>query len=423
MPWPAWYDLSGDLPATIALSVPPEVLPPQLPLYMQDIRGHEDHNLSIHLQPISVERYGRELQIRDFARRFVYTVAAGAQRIDMELPLAVQNVDGRLEHQPTEMFTVARTLMSTLSGAIYKGQVPIAEGVEAFLFDRRGKGILMLWDRGSGAGVKSLALNLGGQPVRIDLWGNVTPLLRTSDEASPIFAAPDSSASHGEAVGLGVPIQITAMPFFLVDVDGQVAQLRASVCFDNEKIESSFKQHTRHLRFTNPYRQAIGGMVKLKAPTGWTLNPPTINFTLNPGETLDREITIQFPYNTFAGNKIIDAEFEVQADRLSRFTVPIKLKLGLSDVGLQTLALRDGKDIIVQQMITNYGEKPIDYTAFVICPGQARQERLVTKLGAGRTIIKKYRFKDVRVPKDGRLRSGVKEAEGTRILNDEVEIQ
>src|SRR5262249_54798575 len=112
MPWPAWYDLGGDLPATISLSVPPEVLPPQLPPYMHDIRGHEDHNLSIHLQPISAERYGRELQIRDFARRFVYTVAAGAQRIDMELPLSVQNVDGRLENQPTEMFTVARTLMS-----------------------------------------------------------------------------------------------------------------------------------------------------------------------------------------------------------------------------------------------------------------------------------------------------------------------
>ena len=84
----------------------------------------------------------------------------------------------------------------------------------------------------------------------------------------------------------GVPIQITSMPFFLVDVDGQIAQLRASVHFDNDKIESSFKEHTRHIQFTNPYRQAIGGMVKLKAPPGWTLNPPTMSFSLNPGETL-----------------------------------------------------------------------------------------------------------------------------------------
>jgi hypothetical protein len=79
--------------------------------------------------------------------------------------------------------------------------------------------------------------------------------------------------------------------------------------------------------------------------------------------------------------------------------------------------------VIVQQMITNYGDRPIDYTAFAIFPGQARQERLVTNLGAGRTTVKKYRFADVD-PKAGRVvRSGVKEQVGTRILNEEVPIQ
>ena len=58
----------------------------------------------------------------------------------------------------------------------YKGKVPIAEGVEAFLFERNGQGTLMLWDRGSAGSVKSLAVNLGDRPLRVDLWGNVTPL-------------------------------------------------------------------------------------------------------------------------------------------------------------------------------------------------------------------------------------------------------
>jgi hypothetical protein len=113
----------------------------------------------------------------------------------------------------------------------------------------------------------------------------------------------------------------------------------------------------------------------------------------------------------------------VQAEANSTFETPITLKLGLSDVGLQTVALRDGKDVIVQQMITNYGEKPIDYTAFTTMPGEARQERLVTDLGAGRTTIKKYRFINVKSTKTVRVRSGVKELVGTRILNDEVEVQ
>src|SRR5688572_12821235 len=39
MPWPAWYELDGKLPATVALSVPSSVLPEQLPLYVQDIQN------------------------------------------------------------------------------------------------------------------------------------------------------------------------------------------------------------------------------------------------------------------------------------------------------------------------------------------------------------------------------------------------
>ena len=163
--------------------------------------------------------------------------------------------------------------------------------------------------------------------------------------------------------------------------------------------------------------------MKLKPPTGWTISPPTFNFTLNPGETFERELTIEFPYNSFAGQKIINADVWIQADTNTTFSVPITLNLGLSDVGMQTLALRDGKDVIVQQMITNYGDKPIDYTAFAICPGQARQERLVTNLGAGRTTIKRYRFPNVKFSTDVRVRAGVKELVGSRILNDEIAIQ
>ena len=183
--------------------------------------------------------------------------------------------------------------------------------------------------------------------------------------------------------------------------------------------------HARRFRFTNPYRQAVAGTVRLKAPQGWTLNPPTFTFSLNPGETFDRELTIQFPYNSFAGAKTLSADFQLQGDS-SVLSVPIQLKLGLSDVGMQTLALRDGADVIVQQMISNYGDKPIDYNAFTVFPGQARQERLVTNLAPGKTTVKRYRFSGVKLdPGTGpiKVRVGIKEMEGSRILNEEVEIQ
>jgi hypothetical protein len=371
MPWPAWFELEGQLPATVALSVPPSVLPSQLPLYMQDLKGHEGHNLSISLQLLDRGQYGREMQIRDLAQRVIYALAADARRIDLPLPFAVRRENEQVVRQPKELLMVMRTLITTLGDSQYHGKLPLADGVEAFLFEKNGQGILALWDRGNEPAVRQLAINLGKHPYALDLWGNITPLARPTGDSR---------------VGT-VSVTVGPTPIFLMDVDAQLAQLRASIALDRPLIESSFQPHTRHIRFINPYRQAIGGTFKLKAPPGWTVNPPTNVFTLNPGETFDREITIEFPYNSFAGPKVIEAEFLVQADRNSTFTAPIVLNLGLSDVGMQSLALRDGNDVLIQQIISNYGDKPIDYISFAIFPGQARQERLVTNLGPGRTTI------------------------------------
>ena len=71
MPWPAWYELEGKLPATIALSVPSSVLPAQLPLYMQDLQQSQQTSpatrpqLSLSLQLLDRRVYGREKQIVD----------------------------------------------------------------------------------------------------------------------------------------------------------------------------------------------------------------------------------------------------------------------------------------------------------------------------------------------------------------------
>jgi len=425
MPWPAWYDLSGNLPATVALSISPDVLPSQLPLYIQDIRGHEGHNLSLSLQLLD-DSYGREVQIRDLAQRVVYALAGGATRIDLPLPFTVRKDDTKGEAsaaqgeasaaqgeasahvtpQPKELLLIIRTLLSQLSGATFRGKVPNASNVEAFLFDRNGEGLMVIWNRGQDRGAKPLALNLGDHPRRVDLWGNTTPLVL-------------SNRSKSEAVTLDVG----PMPFFLVDIDSATAQMRASVAIDKPLLESSFQPHVRHIRFSNPGQATIAGMVRLVPPPGWTLTPSVFNFTLNPGEAFEHELTIEFPYNSFAGAKTITAQFQVQSDRNTTFSVPVTVNLGLSDVGMRTLALRDKDDLIVQQMISNYGDKPINYNAFVVYPGQPRQERLVTQLGPGRTIIKLYRFPDVHFISNAKVRSGLRELEGMRILNDEVAVQ
>ena len=82
-------------------------------------------------------------------------------RIDVPLPLTVKRDGDELVKQPDEMLFVIRTMLTTLSGAEYRGRVPLAEGVEAFLFDRGGQGVLAVWDRGNRRDAKRLAINLG----------------------------------------------------------------------------------------------------------------------------------------------------------------------------------------------------------------------------------------------------------------------
>lgn len=429
VPWPAWYERDADAPQLVALRVPPSVLPHQLPLYVegQNARMLADRALpvanapgpaatggsdpaSLTLEPLDRARYGRELQIRDLAQRFAYAVAAGATRIDLPLPFeaTVDEATGEVVRQPHELLLVQRTLALMLSGAAFRGRVPIAENVEAFLFDRDGQGVLMLWGRGDAVGTRDLSINLGPRPVRVDLWGNVAPLL----------------ASDPSATAARVRLTVSPTPIFIVGIDAPMMRLRSSVAWDNARVESTFRPHARRLRFVNPYETAISGTVRLRGPPGWVLSPPTQSFSLNPGEWFDREIAVEFPYNTFAGVKPVAVELTLQGATDASFSVPAPLTLGLSDIGLQTIALRDGADVIVQQIITNYGSRSIDYTAFAVFPGQARQERLVTNLGPGRTTLKKYRFANVKFDAaPARVRSGLKELEGTRILNDEVQVR
>jgi len=123
-------------------------------------------------------------------------------------------------------------MASLTGGTTFRGKVPIADGVEAFLFDKNGQGIIALWDRAGGGETRTLSLNLGERPVCVDLWGNVTPLFRTAEHRR-----------DGR-----VPLKIGPTPIFLVDVDGEMAQLRASVALDRPLLESSFEPHLRRLR-------------------------------------------------------------------------------------------------------------------------------------------------------------------------------
>ncbi|MBV8779914.1 MAG: hypothetical protein JO353_00820, partial [Phycisphaerae bacterium] len=119
MPWPAWYELTGEA-NNVALHVKPQIVPSQIPLYVDDIRSAQrptsgaHQGLSLFLEPLDRRAFGRDVQIRDMAERFAYATSADVQRIDLRLPFDVQRVADQWIGQPDELLLIARTLMTTL---------------------------------------------------------------------------------------------------------------------------------------------------------------------------------------------------------------------------------------------------------------------------------------------------------------------
>ncbi len=432
MPWPARRGTdvlppAGDGtggPTAMTVLVPASVPARSVPLYAADAARGSGRPTSVHLELPRPDTYGRLGMLSDVARRITYALAGGADRIT--LPLPFEPGYGGAGPEPDERYVVLRTLLSGLAGKQYLGQVPagdVEQGVEAFLFgnpdESGGRGTIVLWARPTptgGTNATPLLMNLGPAAEQVDLWGNRRRLTQAAD---------------GRRDGVAQVFAGT-MPTLIVGVDAPLTRLRQTVRLDQPMIESSFRPHHRRLRLTNTFPRSIAGTVRLRPPSGWEARLDSPAFSLGPGESLDRPLELHIPYNSDAGEHRIYAELELRTGGQSdsgdgtgvvRMRVPVTARVGLADVGLRTVARRESGDLVVQQDITNYGGDVINYTAFVLVPGRARQERLVMRLGPGQSTTKLYRFTGAGVVAPGTaVRSGLRELEGTRILNDRVEL-
>ena len=437
LPWPARAGLSaGALPPSLSLRVGADVLPAQVPLYADEVlRRGGGAGLSLSLNAADPAVYGRIEAASDLARRLTLALAAGADSVTLPLPLDEVEVGGdqsgieaqvdglRTPRQPRESYLIQRTLLRNLAGRSYQGRVPAGPGVEAYLFaanDER-PGVLVIWDDRAGPTPReaTLPMNLADAGAsQIDLWGNAAPLTQS-----------ESERRAGRA-----RLRVGRVPTMVVGVDAGLTRLRAGVRVDRPTLESSFEPHARRLSFANPFAGTIHGRVRLSGPEGWELDWADAGgvFQLRPGEAFDRPFTLRFPYHSFAGEKTMAAEITLREEgvggpgREKTIAVPLTLRLGLEDVGLRTAAWVEGGDVVVEQTVTNHGPRPLAYTGFVAMPGQPRQERLVLGVEPGRSASRVYRFAGAASVLGGgavEVRSGLRELEGTRVLNDRVELR
>ena len=251
-------------PSSVALSVPPSVLPNELAGYLQD-RPSTPAIGSASVRPIDATPFGATARAGDLVQRVVYAIAAGVPRVDVPIPLvaahspAVED-SARSSVEPTDLLPVERTVLGGLSGAACYGRVPVADGVEAFLFQRPGApdGTAVLWADPT-VRDRPVAVPLGEHLTRTDLWGNAVPL------------------------PAGVGVTAGPVPVLVSGVDVPLARLRASVRVDTPTLESILlKPQARRLHLANPYAEPISGTVRVRGPVGWSISPSVLSVSLAP---------------------------------------------------------------------------------------------------------------------------------------------
>lgn len=441
MPWPARERFVADdekAPASLELEVPQNVLPRQIPLYVDEFLRNAPGDgtaLSLSLQLPGPHVYGPEAQLADLAKRLTYALASGIDRITIPMPFEPVTRPTSVEHQPQpheseaqaervlrtpqqplETYLVLRAMLPRLAEHTFAGRLEVDEGIEAFLFASDvtgGQGVVVAWDRGAAAEPRErlVQLNLHPGAHQVDIRG----------ETSQIAPAQQDAAAGWVRLSLGTS------PTIIVGVNSELTRLRGAIRLDRPGIESRFEPHVRRVRFENTFSRPISGTLELRGPNGWEITPIEWaggGFSLNPGERFDRAVEIRFPYNSYAGENTLEARMRVTvAGEQHEVVVPITVRLGLEDVGLRTVAFREGGDLVVEQTVTNYGRNPINYNAFVLAPDQPRQERLVANLAGGQAVVRRYRFPEAANLKSATvIRTGLRELEGTRILNDRVEL-
>jgi len=280
----------------VTLYISSTIAPQQIPYYLDDCRRRDLNSIWATIEPLDQRLYHREHRIIDFAKRVAFAKKGHAETVFINHPWQTRPGNVRQLVEPTELFLVFRTLADHLGAARFVAQLNLADGIPALLFDRAGAGCLITWNENfppqQDDPSHQIELFVGENPVRVDLFGNRTPL--------PV--------RNGLA-----RLQLDQWPVIITGVNTALAHLRASLRLEPEVLDASFLRQAAQLKFTNPFKMSVSGrlrlLLNLPQYQNWVVDPPFINFTLRPGETLVQNLSIKFPRNELAGKKQLEKSF------------------------------------------------------------------------------------------------------------------
>ncbi len=392
--------------AEYALDVPPSIPPTAIAAHLAEWHEPPRGRFWLYLREPGADAVGHEARTIDLALRMLHGWESGARGLALTRPWTAAPTR-HAQVLPDPLLGVFTTVAHRLAGRRVVGRLHVAEGIECMILDSvpggSAGGALAVWNRAAEPGQDQLAMFLGAAPVAIDLWGNRKPI-------------PLEGNRH--------TLQLTHAPVFIEGIDPSLALFRSTFKLDRPFIESTQTRHQRVLSLANPWNRTISGHFHVLEPADWLVNPRRQFFSIAAGATADFPIEMSFPVSELSGPKTLSARFDFVADQRYVVDLTTDMEVGLRDVVFDaTLALitnpQTGRDdAAITMLITNTGGNNLALYAFANLTGYPRQERIISQLQPGQSIVRRFTFPDAAAALHTHpVRVGLRETNGPAVLN------
>ncbi len=385
-----------------SVSLPNAVRPDQVYPYVKQYGGR-GRPLWVTLWPIEGDRYAPSVRRTDMAKRIVYALAGQAETVFVPQPWQVHDIGAKAILTPTIEYTALAALSRAVADRRYAGSFEWTGGAVFHIFAGDDDAALVAWNDQQpdpAAPEAKVSLHFGQKIAAFDLRGRSIPV--------------DGGETQTLAVG--------QEPIVITGADNRLASLRSQFTIEPRQIASGLRKNSQTVKLVNPYSEAMSGTIRLRGPEGWEITPSRLAFSLQPGKTMQEQVEIHIPYNEPIGAKSIHADLSIDARRLYQLSIPITLDLQLP--GVETYAFSDttAKDVVIRHVLTNRTGEELNFVGSVLLPTMARQERLFLHVRPGQTLIKEYVIPRGEVSGQSQLRISLREINGSRLLNQMVEI-
>ena len=317
----------------------------------------------VSLKPLSKSNYSTADRAEDFVKQMIAAKIHGADAVFCPDPFdadyGLMNKDGT----PGELFLPWRTTALELGGAKYIGAVQLPHGSQNHVFARANDAVMVLWNDKPAEEV----LYLGEDVKQVDLWGRAI------------------AAEKREYADI---VRADRLPSFLTGLSKPVARWYVGLSFDQERMPSiTGLEQANSFRVKNSFPGEAAGTATIAVPRGWIVSPKQVNFHLAAGEELKQPILVTFPDTAASGPHAVRVDFEIQADRLYKFSVLRHIEMGMGDVRIETeTRLSADNKLEVEQRFLNATDQPVSFRCELFAPGRRRLMYDILDQGQGQNL-------------------------------------